>query len=70
MSFRLAGKREWLNPAATVCEIHDHRLQAISSFRLHQLKNLNAVIRWVGKQYARGDRESFRSLLGTPRSQY
>lgn len=62
-------KREWLKPAATVCEIHDHRLQAISSFRLHQLKNLNAVIRWVGKQYAR-DRESFRSLLGTPRSQY
>ena len=60
-------KREWLNPVATVCQIHDHRLQTISSFRLLQLNNLNAIS-WVGKRHAR-DREPFRNLLGTPRSQ-
>ena len=42
-------KREWLNPAATACEVHGRRLETISSSTLLKLGNLNAVISRIGR---------------------
>ncbi|MGY2492084.1 hypothetical protein [Cupriavidus sp. CP313] len=42
-------KREWLNPAATACEIHGRRLETIPSSTLLKRGNLNAVISRIGR---------------------
>lgn len=47
-------KRDWLDPHTAVCQVPDHRLNALALCTLRICRNLTAVLREIGKRQRKG----------------